>query len=107
MESLLSENELININIEPEANILSINVKVEMMGESLLSIFHDEGIFISTKSACSKKLNEPNRSLAVIGLTMDEMNRTFRISIGKKTEEKDIRELAKKIIEIIEKNKRG
>lgn len=57
-------------------------------GESLLVALHD--LALSLGSACNSANPEPSHVLIAMGISREEANRSFRISIGKFTTEKEI-----------------
>jgi len=59
-------------------------------GESLLLLLNDEGIAVSTGSACSSISREPSHVLLAIGLKPEEVHGNLRISLGKYNTEEDI-----------------
>ncbi len=100
----LLKNEKIKLNIESESNVVSIRVNMKMQSESVVALMLNKGFAISTKSACSSKLNKGSRSLHAIGLTSSEQDHTFRISISHFSETSDIKALIKAFNEVIEEN---
>lgn len=103
LKSLLT-NEKITLNVPSESNVISIRVATTMQAESIVKLMLDAGYAISTKSACSSKLNKGSRSLSAIGLTMEEQNHSFRISLSHRTNKEDITNLVKTFHNIIENN---
>lgn len=61
-----------------------------LKGEVLLHALEEEGVYVSTKSACSSKRYVPSRVLAACGLSDEEAEGTLRISMGQQTTEDDI-----------------
>lgn len=59
-------------------------------GESLLLSLKDEGIDVSTGSACSSKTLEPSHTLIATGLLHEEAHGSLQITCGRFTTEKDI-----------------
>lgn len=59
-----------------------------MKSEVLVHALEDENIFVSSKSACSSKIEKPSRVLTAMGLSNDAATGSIRISMGFKTEEK-------------------
>lgn len=59
-------------------------------GESLLLSLKDEGIDVSTGSACSSRTLEPSHTLIATGLLHEEAHGSLQITCGRFTTEKDI-----------------
>jgi len=59
-------------------------------GESLVARLDLKGIAVSTGSACSSAKLEPSYVLLAIGLKPEQAHSSLRISLGRKTTEKDI-----------------
>lgn len=78
--------------------ILSLSIP-SIKSEVLVHALEDEGIYVSTQSACSSKRNIPSRVLLAIGRQREDALGTIRISMGFETSEKDIH----KTIEVLEK----
>ncbi len=53
-----------------------------LKSEVLVHALEEKGIYISTKSACSSKSEQPSRILTAMGLTNEEANGTIRISFS-------------------------
>jgi cysteine desulfurase len=53
-----------------------------MTSEVLLHTLEEEGMLVSTKSACSTKQIEPSRVLISMGLSLEEASSGIRISLG-------------------------
>lgn len=100
----LLKNEKIKLNVESASNVISIRIDMKMQSESVVTLMLNKGFAISTKSACSSKLNKGSRSLHAIGLTSSEQDHTFRISISHFSETNDIKALIKAFNEVIEEN---
>jgi len=60
--------------------------------EVLLHALEERGFLISTKSACSSKINEPSRVLTAIGIARDCALSSLRISLGRENNAEDIKE---------------
>lgn len=58
--------------------------------ESLVCLLEENGIYVSTGSACSSKDGIPSRVLTEIGLSPEEANSTIRISINEKISQEEI-----------------
>ncbi len=100
----LVKNEKITLNAPTKSNVVSIRIDMEMQSESVVKLMLDAGYAISTKSACSSKLNKGSRSLNSIGLSMTEQDHTFRISISHHTSREDISGLVQALNKIIAEN---
>jgi cysteine desulfurase len=72
-------------------------------GESILGLLNEEGIFISTGSACSERNIEQNYVLKAIGLNHEYSNGSIRVTISKFTTKEEIETLVKKLSEVISK----
>jgi len=66
-------------------------------GESLLLSLKDEGISVSTGSACSSKTLEPSHTLISCGLLHEEAHGSLELTVGRFTTESDIN----RIIEVL------
>lgn len=88
----LREVENVKINSEGEEfspYILSISFK-GVRGEVLLHALEDNGIYVSTGSACSARRHEKSYSLGCIGLDDDEIEGTIRFSFGEYNSKKEV-----------------
>ncbi|MFS0727582.1 cysteine desulfurase family protein [Paenibacillus sp. 1P07SE] len=63
--------------------------------EVLVHMLEEEGIFISTQSACSSKSGQPSRVLQAMGMERSAAESGLRISLGDEHKETDIDKLAK------------
>lgn len=72
-------------------------------GESLLFLLDEEGIAVSTGSACSSGSLKPSHVLTAIGLSHEEAHGSLRITIGKETTKKEIDVAISKIKNSVEK----
>ena len=66
-------------------------------GESLLLSLKDEGISVSTGSACSSKTLEPSHTLISCGLLHEEAHGSLELTVGRFNTESDI----DRIIEVL------
>jgi len=85
------------------------NVNVSFMnveGEAIQGYLAEEGIYVSTGSACSSHSLEPSHVLTSIGLSEMEANTSIRISLSKFNTEKDVDKLLDVLPEIITKLRR-
>jgi cysteine desulfurase len=69
--------------------------------EVLVHALEQEGCFVSSKSACSSKLETPSRVLKAMGLSDQEALGSIRISMGFETTEEEIEQCAEILIRII------
>lgn len=72
-------------------------------GESILMMLDDQGISISTGSACASGSLEPSHVLTAMGLNPEYSHGCVRITIGRYTKEDDLDKLAKVLPPIIKK----
>jgi cysteine desulfurase len=59
-------------------------------GESLILLLNDEGIYLSSGSACSSMSTEPSHVLLALGLKPEEIHGSIRISLGNQNTKKDV-----------------
>ncbi len=59
-------------------------------GESLLLLMMNNGISVSTGSACSSKTLEPSHTLIALGLLHEEAHGSLQLTFGRFTEQEDI-----------------
>jgi len=88
---------------------LGNNINVSFMnieGESIGGYLENEGICISTGSACMSHSLEPSHVLKAIGLTPIESNSSVRITISKFTTKQDADYFLEKLKTIVEKLRR-
>src|SRR3989338_1125247 len=93
------------LNGPPEKRLPNnANISFEgVEGESILSLLSDEGIFVSTGSACSSKNEEESHVLKAIGLSEKYIKGNVRLTLGRRTTKKDIDYVLKVLPKIIEK----
>lgn len=89
------------VNVLPMAPTVSVCFKTQALSESLVAVLAGFDIYTSTRSACSKKLNVPSRSLTSIGLSANEIDRTIRFSFSHQTTKSELQYLMKKLEEIL------
>ncbi|MFA7663147.1 MAG: cysteine desulfurase family protein [Patescibacteria group bacterium] len=85
-------------------NRLSNNINLrfdKIEGESIAMLLNEEGIAVSTGSACSSNKLEPSRVLLATGLEPAKVHGSLRISLGRWTTKSDLDYLIKKLIPII------
>ena len=71
-------------------------------GESLLLSLKDEGISITTGSACSSKTLEPSHTLISTGLLHEEAHGSLEVTLGRYTTRTDIDKLIEVLPKIVE-----
>ncbi|MGG4459933.1 cysteine desulfurase family protein [Brevibacillus porteri] len=85
-------------NTAPHIMNLSVpGVKAEV----LLHALEERGFLISTKSACSSKVNEPSRVLTAIGIERDCALSSLRVSLGRENTAEDIQQFLKALEECV------
>jgi cysteine desulfurase len=72
-------------------------------GEALIMELNSKGIYGSTGSACSSESLEPSHVLTAIGLKHEEAHGSLRLSLGKYTNQADIKYTTKVLPEVVEK----
>jgi cysteine desulfurase len=75
-------------------------------GEALLLSLKDEGISVSTGSACSSKTLEPSHALIALGLLHEEAHGSLELTCGRFTKEKDIQRILKVLPEVVDRLRR-
>ena len=71
-------------------------------GESILMRLDNQGIAVSTGSACSSPKLEPSHVLMALGISAAEAHGSIRISLGRYTKEEEVDYLLEKLPKIIE-----
>lgn len=61
-----------------------------MKAEVLLHALEAEGFYISTRSACSAKSDEPSPVLLATGIPVERAKAALRISLGRNNTEEEI-----------------
>ncbi len=80
----------------------NINVSFDdIEGEAMLIRLDQEGIAVSTGSACSSHSLEPSHVLTAIGLKPEQAHGSLRITLGKSTTKEDLEYTLNKLKEII------
>ncbi|MCK4892006.1 MAG: aminotransferase class V-fold PLP-dependent enzyme, partial [Candidatus Pacebacteria bacterium] len=74
-------------------------------GESLLMMLDQEGIAVSTGSACSSASLEPSHVLSAMGIPPEIAHASIRFTLGKETTKEEIDYTLKVLIEKIKKLK--
>ncbi|GAB1533967.1 MULTISPECIES: cysteine desulfurase family protein [Brevibacillus] len=88
----------------PESNTAPHIMNLSVPGvkaEVLLHALEEKGFLISTKSACSSKVNEPSRVLTAIGIERDCALSSLRISLGRENTADDIQQFLKALEECV------
>ncbi|OUQ88431.1 cysteine desulfurase NifS [Brevibacillus brevis] len=88
----------------PESNTAPHIMNLSVPGvkaEVLLHALEEKGFLISTKSACSSKVNEPSRVLTAIGIERDCALSSLRISLGRENTPDDIQQFLKALEECV------
>jgi len=75
-------------------------------GESLLLLLRDEGIAISTGSACSSKTLEPSHTLISCGLVHEEAHGSLEVTFGRFSREADVDRLMEALPGIVSRLRR-
>lgn len=70
-------------------------------GESMMLLLNEEGICVSTGSACSSRSLEPSHVLLAIGLPHEKAHGSLRISITHETTDEDIDYILQKLPEVV------
>lgn len=77
-------------------NILSLTFK-GVDGQALMTMLNQDGICVSTGSACNEGTNKPSRVLLALGLTEEEARSTIRVSLGFNNTKEDLETFAKSL----------
>ncbi|NRS49143.1 cysteine desulfurase family protein [Brevibacillus sp. HB2.2] len=88
----------------PESNTAPHIMNLSVPGvkaEVLLHALEEKGFLISTRSACSSKVNEPSRVLTAIGIERDCALSSLRISLGRENTADDIQQFLKALEECV------
>lgn len=97
------------LNGPTKENRLAHNVNISFTnveGEAVGGYLENEGIFVSTGSACMSNTLSSSHVLKALNLTDLEQNSSIRFSLSKYTTEKEIDYVLKKLPKIIEKLRR-
>ena len=70
-------------------------------GESMMLLLNEEGICVSTGSACSSRSLEPSHVLLAIGLPHEQAHGSLRISITHETTDEEIDYILEKLPEVV------
>lgn len=99
----LSEISEVQINFTPVTNVISIYINSLMLSESGVALLKKRDIYLSTKSACSVKLKDVNRSLD-FKYDKEINKKTYRISFSYLTTYNECDQLVDGIRDICENN---
>ena len=72
-----------------------------MDGEALLFGLDQRGVCASSGSACMSGAREPSHVLKAMGLSDDEANASFRISLGRFSQDAEIDEFVNILSEVV------
>jgi cysteine desulfurase len=75
--------------------------------ESLIIALDQEGIAVSSGSACSTRAMQPSHVLLALGLSREEARSSIRITLGKSTTEKEIEVFLKSLTTIVKRIRMG
>ncbi|MFH5836682.1 cysteine desulfurase family protein [Proteiniclasticum sp. C24MP] len=103
MIELLQEIDGLKVNSPLESTspfILSVSIP-GMRGEVLLHYLSDEGVYVSTGSACTSKDTKDSHVLQAMGLSKKEIQGSIRLSFQVETTEEEIEYAAQKIKEAV------
>lgn len=82
----------------------NINISIPgINGKELLLHLSERGIYISTGSACTSTFQKASHVLIALGLTEELAESCIRITLGRKTTEEDLNDIAKILPEIVNK----
>ncbi|HHX93640.1 MAG TPA: cysteine desulfurase [Tenericutes bacterium] len=98
LKELLKQNPNIKIISSEKAipHILSISI-TGIKPETLVTALSEEKIYLSTKSACSSKKNEPSRVISALPIDSALRESVIRISLSYKTTDVEIEEFVAKL----------
>jgi len=88
---------------------LANNVNISITGaegESMVIALDQEGIAVSTGSACSSRSLEPSHVLLALGLSPKEAHGSLRLTLGRYTTEKEVDrvlEVLPKVVQMLRK----
>lgn len=92
---LVQINQLEGVHVNGKIEYMDprhLNIRVDdCRGEELQSLFNEQGIYLSTGSACNSNSGQPSHVLKAIGLTDEQANSSIRISIGDDNTEEEAR----------------
>ena len=67
----------------------------------IVHALEEEGVFVSSKSACSSKKEQPSRVLSAMGLDEETALGAIRISMGWETTEQEIEQCYQALVRVI------
>lgn len=90
---LVKINQLEGVHVNGKIELVDprhLNIRIDgCRGEELQALFNEQGIYLSTGSACNSNSGQPSHVLRAIGLTDDQANSSIRISIGDNNTEEE------------------
>ena len=87
----------------PERLFNTLNISIKYIeGEAILALLDQEGLSLSSGSACSSKSLEPSHVLLGIGLKHGDAHGSLRISLGKFNEAEDADKLIEALPPVVE-----
>jgi len=102
-------NKIVNVRVNsPEENCLPNTLNVCFKGidsELLISLLSQQGIYVSSSSACTSDSLEPSHVLLAMGIPENLAHNAIRFSFGIENKKKDLILTVKKIKKIILENK--
>jgi cysteine desulfurase len=98
-EFLRAIGDLGRVNGKAERGIINLHVGVE--GEQVVKHLSEQGVYVSSGSACSAQSMEPSHVLLAMGLSEKEALNSIRVSIGRETTIAEVQEAAIKLLEIV------
>ncbi|NLE10099.1 MAG: aminotransferase class V-fold PLP-dependent enzyme, partial [Actinobacteria bacterium] len=75
-------------------------------GESLLLSLRDEGVAVSTGSACSSKTLEPSHTLISCGLLHEEAHGSLELTVGRFSRDSDVDRLMQVLPGVVDRLRR-
>ena len=76
-------------------------------GQALAADLDQQGFAVGTGSACAASKPEPSRALLAMGRTVEEALGTIRVSMGRTTDERSLRELSVALAETVGRHRSG
>lgn len=107
IEGLLKKIPQAKLNGHPTQRLANnVNIVIpEINAQELLLHLNEAGIFVSSGSACKTGIEKPSQILLAIGLPAHHVHSSLRMTLGKKTTEKDINYVIETLPKITEKLK--
>ncbi len=105
VKGLVEQIDHIRLNGHPTRRLPNnVNVSVDYVeGESMVLNLDLEGICVSTGSACSSSSLEPSHVLLAMGLSPEQAHGSLRFTLGKWTNEEDIRRVLEVLPRVVAK----